>query len=83
MKKIEQLPIYNRGFCVQKEGTRQFIHTVVQAHRPVSDDELTAKAVWAAQECQSLYGGRWIAHAGMMSEQMAKKRCELAEAGWA
>ncbi len=78
MKKKEQLPIYNREFCVEKEGTKIFIHTVVQAHRPISDDELTFKAAYAAKECAGLYGGKWIAHAGMTGEQMVLKRNELA-----
>lgn len=71
-----QAPIYKREFCLEKEGANIFSHTVVHAHRPISDDELRMKAVWAAQECEQLYGGRWIAHAGMTSKQMAIKRCE-------
>lgn len=79
MKKIEQLPIYSREFCVQKG--KVFIHTVVQAHRPITDDELTFKAAYAAKECASLYGGKWIAHAGMTAQQMVLRRNELVKAG--
>ena len=77
MKKKTQAPLYNREFCVQEEGTSIFSHTVVHANRPISDEDLMTRAGWAAQEMASLYGGKWIAHAGMTGKQMAIKRQEL------
>ncbi len=77
MKKKEQPPLYKREFCVQKEYTSVFLHTVVHANRPISDDDLITRAGWAAQDVASLYGGQWIAHAGMNGEQMAIKRQEI------
>jgi len=76
-KSKSQPPLYKREFCVQEEGTRIFLHTVVHANRPISEDELLFKAAAAARECASLYGGKWIAHAGMTGEQMVIKRQEL------
>lgn len=73
-------PCYRREFCLQKEGTGVFIHSILESKRPISDDDLTFTAARDAQKCAGLYGGSWIAHAGMTGEQMAKRRCELAKA---
>ena len=45
MKKKEQLPIYKREFCLHKEGTRTFLPTIVQAHQPITDEDLRVTAI--------------------------------------
>jgi hypothetical protein len=72
-----QPPLYKREFCLQKEETRVFIHSIRESKLPISDDDLTFAAARDAQKCAGLYGSSWIAHAGMTGEQMAIKRQEL------
>ena len=73
-------PLYKREFCVQKEGTNNFILFTALEHAPITDEQLTDAAVNKAQDVAALYGGRWIAHAGMTGEQMVEKRNEAAKA---
>ncbi len=70
-------PCYRREFCLQKEGTRVFIHSFLHSEQPISDDDLTFAAARDAQKCAGIYGGKWIAHAGMTGVQVAIKRQEL------
>ena len=80
MKKKEQLPIYKREFCLHKEGTRTFLPTIVQAHQPITDEDLRVTASWTRKECSWIYGGKWIIYFGMTGEKMAMRRAELAKA---
>jgi len=65
---------HQREYCLQKEGTNQFMHFVAMAPRPISDDDLMRTATYRAQRCSGLYGGNWIAHVGMTYSEMAEQR---------
>ncbi len=79
-KHRKDTPNYKREFCLQREDTREFIHFVILEDHPITDEALLFAAGRDAQQVASLYGGKWIAHAGMTGQQMVKKRNELAKA---
>jgi len=73
------LPQYQREYCLQKEGTHYFLHYVIKASDPISDEFLTEVAINAAQNQSRLYKTNWIAHVGMTYAEMAEQRRVLRE----
>lgn len=73
-------PLYTRHLFVQRTDTGTFHKINISSKQEISDELLTEQGLYHAGKYAEIYGGEWIAYAGVTEEEMCEKRWSIRSA---